>query len=553
MAFAVASDRSQGTTETVIIVGAGIAGLAAALDLLRLSSSHSSSADQGPKLKVVLLEARDRVGGRIHTQPFCDGSGEGIDVGASFVHGVHDNPLTTLSKTIPFTLYLPPESSASRYLSRSSAGTSLSRSEADRLDYITFSAVFSRLRTLAQTHPHLAFDQSTSMMQALLSEERDVRDALWPSLEDENQVIVGAAKQIMALWAGWTGAPLEQVAVKWWGFEREYEGEDAVVKEGYGRTLIEWHRKEVAARGGEILLDTEVISIKDSEDESSIEVQAKDRVSGADRSFTANRVICTLPLGVLQHRIGNAEGAPALFDPPLPARRIGALHRLGNGLLDKVVLRYSTAWWRDSSLPDDERNPQILLCPPSVHIGKDGSLQKVDGTAAASVKSDIHACSALEELKEGPLLVYDYDIIKFQPTLMAFIAPPLAESLEEESDAEIGRVLHQRLLDFINPATSARPDPPSEVIVTRWRQDPFSHGSYSFLRTADAQKGGQEGSTPLDMDELARPLWEGRLGFAGEHCHADCYASVHGALLAGQREAARVWSEMRRRQQRQSE
>ncbi|KAL9934527.1 hypothetical protein V8E36_006302 [Tilletia maclaganii] len=552
MAVTETASTGSASSQTVAIIGGGVAGLAAALELLKSSSSWSPSDNSGTestpiRLRIIILEARNRLGGRIHTHIFknsklnAEGDADGADLGASFIHGIHDNPLTELSKEIPFDLYLPPESSSSRYLStRDAHGHALSHSEADRLDFITFSAVFARLRTFAQEGSHPALGQEVSMFYALTSQDDAFRQALWP-YGPEDERMVQAARNFMGLWAGWTGAPLDQVAAKWWGFEREYEGEDAVLsKGGYGTTLVPWYERQIRAGGGEIALNQEVLGIKDVNEDGVISIDIRDRLTGEMKATQASRVICTLPLGVLKHRI-LTESSPALFEPALPARRLDAIRRLGNGLLDKIVLRYETAWWRDSSLSDEQRNPQILLCPSSVRISPDGTLADVE-------MAEARYPSAIDELRNGPLFVYDYDVVKSEPTLMAFIPPPLAEALEAISDEEAGQTLHERLVASIRRAT--HPRLPTESILTRWRQDPFSRGSYSYLRVAQpAQRGDpatEVGSTPLDFDELSRPLWEGRLGFAGEHCHADCYASVHGALLSGQREATRQWSELRR-------
>lgn len=62
----------------VIVIGAGVGGLAAARAL------------QDAGVDVVVVEARDRVGGRVWT---LDVGGVPVDAGAMFIHGVRDNPL----------------------------------------------------------------------------------------------------------------------------------------------------------------------------------------------------------------------------------------------------------------------------------------------------------------------------------------------------------------------------------------------------------------------------------------------------------------------------
>ena len=57
----------------VVVIGAGMAGVTAARELTRAG------------LSVCVLEARDRVGGRVHSvRDFCD---EPVEGGAEFIHG----------------------------------------------------------------------------------------------------------------------------------------------------------------------------------------------------------------------------------------------------------------------------------------------------------------------------------------------------------------------------------------------------------------------------------------------------------------------------------
>lgn len=76
------------------------------------------------------------------------------------------------------------------------------------------------------------------------------------------------------------------------------------------------------------------------------------------------------------------------------------------------------------------------------------------------------------------------------------------------------------------------PDPTGSL-VTRWRADPFARGSYSYLA---------DGSEPRDRDALAAPS-KSRLFFAGEATDRDFPATVHGALLSGERAAEEILDE----------
>lgn len=89
---------------------------------------------------------------------------------------------------------------------------------------------------------------------------------------------------------------------------------------------------------------------------------------------------------------------------------------------------------------------------------------------------------------------------------------------------------------------------PKETVVTRWRADPWSKGSYSYVST---------GASGNDYDILATPIIPGnpantgkppndllknppRIFFGGEHTIRNYPATVHGALLSGLREAGRI-------------
>ena len=68
-------------SKDVVIIGAGASGLYAAYLLVNNGVDCSA---------ITILEAEDRIGGRIHTVPFND---HVIDLGAQWIHGRGDNPL----------------------------------------------------------------------------------------------------------------------------------------------------------------------------------------------------------------------------------------------------------------------------------------------------------------------------------------------------------------------------------------------------------------------------------------------------------------------------
>ena len=72
----------------VVVVGAGAAGIGAAR---RLASSG---------LSFVMLEAKDRVGGRVHT--LTGRSGAGIDLGAGWLHSADENPWVAIAEEAGF-------------------------------------------------------------------------------------------------------------------------------------------------------------------------------------------------------------------------------------------------------------------------------------------------------------------------------------------------------------------------------------------------------------------------------------------------------------------
>lgn len=225
---------------------------------------------------------------------------------------------------------------------------------------------------------------------------------------------------------------------------------------------------------------------------------------------------------------GVLQKDPPTFEPPLPPRKLQSINRLGMGLLNKIVLKYNDAWWR-AGLPPKQKGGWLYLLPKSL----------TPQTIGADLKPGE---DPLKKFEEVPLIAQDYHPINGQPMLMIFVGPPTADALEAlspDQEKKLIGLIHKRLSDAVRFVDQEDPGFPTAYAISKWRSDPNTHGSYSYIPARDEARG-IEGGSPLDMTELGRPLLDGKLGFCGEATHADCYASVHGALMTGIKEGRRV-------------
>ncbi|XP_068143125.1 possible lysine-specific histone demethylase 1 [Drosophila tropicalis] len=132
--------------------------------------------------------------------------------------------------------------------------------------------------------------------------------------------------------------------------------------------------------------------------------------------------------------------------------------------------------------------------------------------------------------------------ISSSPVLLALVAGMAANIVESVTDdIIIGRCMSVLKNIYGNNSVPQ----PKETVVTRWRSDPWARGSYSYVSV---------GSSGSDYDLLAAPVIPNvdhphpskesdglpRLFFAGEHTIRNYPATVHGAYLSGLREAGRI-------------
>lgn len=292
------------------------------------------------------------------------------------------------------------------------------------------------------------------------------------------------------------GAPLEKVSLRWTGWEDAFAGSNAAPEAGF-QHLVERVSREAQLLGAEIRLGEAVLSLERRHDGGIAVLTDK-------TAYSARTVICTIPLGVLKHN-------PPKFIPPLDTRRLETIAGTHVGVLEKLVLVYPDAWWPGGSSVGSFTFLPIHPAPSDTSM---------DAKAVLASHTLIMVSFAAPALPNP------------HPTLLIYLSSTPAQLLTKFPADEVTRAAHAFLLDRFNPA--APPPEPVATVKTDWMNDPLTRGA----TTTPSVVG--EGRSPLDFVELGKPLWYGRLGFAGEHTDADHRGSVAGAVVSGQREAARV-------------
>lgn len=272
--------------KSVIIIGAGISGLSAAQMLQ----------DQG--FQVTLLEAQDRVGGRLRSNRSL---GVAFDEGASWIHGVNGNPITDLAQKAGMQTFETLDASRKSY---------------DLGGVLRSDAVYQD----AEDELYDILDNLMNSGSASKSFET-VFNAQYPSLANDR-----LWKFLLSTYVTFDTGDLDQLSSLLYNEGEEFGGAEKIVTNGYD-TIATY-----LASGLNVQLNQKVTQVDYTLD--------KVKVTHNGTFSEADYVVVTVPLGVLKNN-------QIEFLPALPTAKQNAIQRVGMNCVNKFLLTWDTAFWDD--------------------------------------------------------------------------------------------------------------------------------------------------------------------------------------------------------------
>lgn len=461
----------------VVIIGAGVSGIAAATRLIQSGFEN-----------VVLLEAENRYGGRIHTIPWGENV---VDLGAQWCHGERDNVVYELVRDLE--LLSPITDRCDDYKCVRSNKEVVPDSVTQRLQSIAYNLIPDRQAGLKKFKGSLGSYLTEMYWRELQETAPDIDKTVaheffenfkWYECTEKgsDHLFDVSGKSHLDYWF----CEGEQL-INW-----QHNGFGSVL-----RVLMNAKKddpNDLGLLNKRIKYNAYVENIEWKTRHSGVHLRLR-----SGELIEADHVICTVSLGVLK---ANHE---KMFTPTLPFAKSLAIEALDIGTIDKFFLEF-------------EQPFKPLDWPAFCLLWRAEELSELR-------KSDYYWLES----------VFGFFRVASQPQLLlGWVIGPDARHMETLPEAEVLTALQwlfKKFLTFEVPT-------PKRFLRTRWYSNPNFRGSYSFhtLRADEARIGFADLAAPLVDEKNGKPL----LQFAGEATHPHFYSTVNGAVESGWREAQRL-------------
>mmetsp|Transcript_11244 Transcript_11244/g.27649 ORF Transcript_11244/g.27649 Transcript_11244/m.27649 type:complete len:483 (-) Transcript_11244:204-1652(-) len=458
----------------VLVLGAGAAGIGAAVELGKAG------------IKAIVLEARDRLGGRVHTTRAF--AGAPIDLGGKWIHhSCRHNPMYTYAKSNKLLGH--------EYKTKPKGEVYIDSDTGEVYDSEAFGRAEKAAKKVLGKVEDLKLETGDiSVEQALTycGYEKALK-----KLDAISQKIFEAEIQSVA---GYEGGSLTELGTAGYQYDnKELPGADNEVACGYGE-LIQRIAKEakVDVRLGEKAVSVTSADKKNELINSGVLIET---VSG--KQYKAKCVVVSLPLGVLQTEDVN-------FSPSLPQQFSRSLDALRMGTVGKVVLHFEGPF-----------SPRIE--------SRDGK-EKKKGSFKGKLE-DVEYFWVIGPAHKKFEFFVNWRPMTGENIWVGYAHPDYGKTFEEANQKAI---LDDAMSVIVKAFLGQNPkDVPKlkKSLITNWSKDTLSRGAYTFVPV---------GGKFSDVEQLAKGLPERGCMFAGEHTSVSGIGTVHGAYMSGVRAASQA-------------
>jgi len=273
--------------KTIIIVGAGISGLAAAKKLK----------EKG--FNVIVLESQDKVGGRLRANRSL---GIAFDEGASWIHGINGNPITSLAQQAGMETFETVDDQSKK--SYDIGGVLRSAATYQNAEDELYNILDTMMNSGSATQSFETIFNNLYPTKA--------NDRLW--------------KFLLSTYVTFDTGDLNNLSSLLYNEGEEYNGVEKIATNGYD-TIANY-----LANGLTVQLNQRVSKIDYTN--TKIQVTHNSTISEADY------VIVTVPLGLL-------KANKIQFVPSLPTSKQNAIQKIGMNCVNKFLLTWNTSFWDD--------------------------------------------------------------------------------------------------------------------------------------------------------------------------------------------------------------
>lgn len=466
----------------VIVIGAGISGIKAAKTL------H----DNG--IETLILEGRDRIGGRLNTIT-PEGSDNQYDIGACWFHATTNNEVFDLCVSKGNIDYYFDDNSAKIIGEEGEITTNIS-------------PIVDEIRLFTK----LPRDEDTNLKQ-IVKEYLDKNGKFLTPEQLRDSLRLFRVSDVM------NGTSWEKVSGKLGG--GGYGGRDAFCISGYAKVLdnvIDDYPKE------KILLNSAVTSIDKSVSDGKEKI-----VIGTSHGdiYECEYLIITVPLSVLKNSISTnptASNSIEFKSNILNDKFKNNLNKNHFVALSKVIVEFDKSFW-----PNVDK---FIVVP---------TIDSKDEIFIKDSKDEIKT-SPFNSIPETPPKPFEFSSVVANlqnvrniPALMFLIPEPASFFIESDKSKGKSKTwgLVKPLVSKISNVPESELPTPKLVITSNWSVDPYSQGSIS-------------GNAP--NDDFVNPsilAGLGKIRFAGEHTVVDGHGCAHGAYASGKREAEYIINDIK--------